>query len=172
MKNSQFYQKVFNQYKIREELKNIKPIRTPEKHLKGKLEQVADCIEKNKPFAVYGLSHEGYDTHHKQIYRLESLAGDLFDGLNYFAKRLNKNGQWERVKVFVYTEFGRTIWENRTLGTGHGTANHAYILGGNLGSQWDEIDSSFSTIKLAGRDYVKHNTDFREVYKKIIPNQA
>ena len=170
--NTDLYKKVENQQKVSEGLKNIKPISVSQKNIKGKLDQVAECIEQEQPFAVYGLTQKGYDTHHKQSIRLEPLAMHLFEGLNTFATRLSNKGLWNRVKVLVYTEFSRTIAENRNLGTDHGTANHAYVLGGNLERYWDELDSSFNTIKLAGRDYVKHNTDFREVYKKIIPNQA
>jgi uncharacterized protein (DUF1501 family) len=73
--------------------------------------------------------------------------------------------------VVVYSEFGRTIYENSALGTEHGTAGPMYVLGGGDSlSQFTNTPFLFETEKLAGTDttdYLKHQIDFRDVFKEI-----
>jgi uncharacterized protein (DUF1501 family) len=168
LENEQIYQRVEDQYRINQLLKETSPNSVSSKDMKAKLDQIADCIEKELPFRVYNLTQSGYDTHHKQTIRLEPLALDLFNGLNQFAERLQQGNNWGRVKVLVYTEFGRTIAENSNGGTDHGTANHTYLLGGNLGDKWLNPSFEFNTMKIAGNDYLTINEDFREIYKSLI----
>lgn len=67
----------------------------------------------------------------------------------------------------MYTEFGRTIAENNNGGTDHGTANHTYLLGGQLNDLWKDPDLSFSTLDICGVNYIKHKVDFRDIYNSL-----
>jgi uncharacterized protein (DUF1501 family) len=170
--DSDHYRDIFKtvkiQHKINKLLNDITPNSVNAKDMVGKFNQVADCIEKGLPFSVYNVTQTGYDTHQKQSIRLEPLAINLFEGLQCLAERLSNGGNWERVKVLVYTEFGRTIAENCNYGTDHGTANHSYLLGGDLGNLWNDPDLGFSTLDIGGADYIKHKVDFRDIYKSIV----
>lgn len=72
----------------------------------------------------------GWDTHQAQPGRLntqlrglDALLGALRDGLG---------DAWSDTLVLVATEFGRTAAVNGSLGTDHGTASAALLLGGAL----------------------------------------
>jgi uncharacterized protein (DUF1501 family) len=167
-KHANLYESVKSQFELNNKLKDIMPNSVDARDIEGKLSQVADCIEKGLPFAVFNLTQTGYDTHNKQSIRLEPLALSLFEGIRAFAERLDKSGNWNRVNVLVYTEFGRTIAENSNGGTDHGTANHAYLLGGDLVDLWKNPDLGFSTIDIAGVNYIEHKVDFRDIYRSLI----
>jgi uncharacterized protein (DUF1501 family) len=163
------YQTVTNNNNISNILKGLNTAQKSieEKDMFGQFERVTECIQKELPFQIYNVTQTGYDTHHKQIIRLEPLALEMFGAINKMAKKLSKSGHWNDTLVFVYTEFGRTIEENANLGTDHGTANHAYILGGNLNKFNYTNQNKFETVKIAEKQYIKHKIDFRDIYYKI-----
>ena len=73
----------------------------------------------------------GWDTHQSQPNRLRNQLGGLDSLLG--AMREGLAGEWRNTLVIVATEFGRTARVNGTLGTDHGTASAALMLGGSLG---------------------------------------
>jgi uncharacterized protein (DUF1501 family) len=163
------YLTVENNNNIHKILKNLNSAQKSieNKDMYGQFERVTECIQKDLPFQIYNVTQSGYDTHHKQIIRLEPLALELFGAIKKMALKLSESGHWNDTIVFVYTEFGRTIEENANSGTDHGTANHAYILGGNLKSFTYLKQTKFETVKIAEKQYIKHKIDFRDVYDKI-----
>jgi len=54
----------------------------------------------------------------------------LAAGLDAFRQALG--GAWQRTAVLVVTEFGRTVKENGTGGSDHGTATVAFLTGGSV----------------------------------------
>ncbi len=81
--------------------------------------------------AVAVLSFDGWDTHANQGGAMGGLAL-RFAGLDA-ALRALKTGMgpsWGQTAVMVVTEFGRTVAENGTRGTDHGTGSVAFVLGG------------------------------------------
>ncbi|QZH76643.1 MAG: DUF1501 domain-containing protein [Erythrobacter sp.] len=72
----------------------------------------------------------GWDTHRAQQ---RALAGQLsaMDSL-LVALRQGLGAAWADTLVLVATEFGRTAAINGTMGTDHGTASAALLLGGSL----------------------------------------
>lgn len=69
-----------------------------------------------------------WDTHNRQVPRLERQLTMLDDGLAELKKSLGK--QWQHTVVVVATEFGRTAKENGTQGTDHGTGSALLLTGG------------------------------------------
>ncbi len=163
------YQTVENNNNIHKILKNLNSAQKSieNKDMYGQFERVTECIQKDLPFQIYNITQSGYDTHHKQMIRLEPLALELFGAIKKMGEKLNDSGHWNDTLVFVYTEFGRTIAENANLGTDHGTANHSYILGGNLNDFKNLNQIKFETLYIADKQYIKHKIDFRDVYKTI-----
>ena len=77
---------------------------------------------------IAALEAGGWDTHAAQAQRLTQPLRQLDDGLVALKKALGP--QWAKTAVLVMTEFGRTVRINGTLGTDHGTATVAFVLGG------------------------------------------
>lgn len=78
--------------------------------------------------AAFSLS--GWDTHRQQA---NALGGSLA-GLERLLLRLRAGmaGDWDRTLVLTMTEFGRTVAENGTRGTDHGTGGAMILAGGAL----------------------------------------
>ena len=72
----------------------------------------------------------GWDTHFNQVAGLQAALSGLDQGLAALKTALGP--QWRNALVLVVTEFGRTAAMNGTRGTDHGTANAAFLLGGNI----------------------------------------
>lgn len=72
----------------------------------------------------------GWDTHTQQGPRLDRNFTLLADGLALFAAELGD--RLADVTLVTVSEFGRTVRENGTGGTDHGTATMSLVLGGNV----------------------------------------
>ncbi|MBU2880843.1 DUF1501 domain-containing protein [Psychrosphaera sp. B3R10] len=70
----------------------------------------------------------GWDTHNNQANRLTRKLAELDNGLNALESALKET--WNDTVVVIATEFGRTVRENGTGGTDHGTASCMFVAGG------------------------------------------
>jgi uncharacterized protein (DUF1501 family) len=87
---------------------------------------------KNSMFLV---SMGGFDTHSNSSKSLSGLLGELAANLAVFYIDLESMGTLNNSIVVIYSEFGRTIFENGTqgqssVGTDHGHANNTLVFGG------------------------------------------
>jgi len=76
------------------------------------------------------LEMGGWDTHNNQAGRLARQFTELDSGLAALKGGLAE--QWKNTVVIVATEFGRTVHENGTQGTDHGTGSVMFLAGGAL----------------------------------------
>jgi uncharacterized protein (DUF1501 family) len=81
---------------------------------------------------LFKVELAGFDTHANQKQRHDKLMRQLGEGLQAFRRAMIASGQWERVLVMTYSEFGRRVAENGTGGTDHGTAAPHMLLGGRV----------------------------------------
>jgi uncharacterized protein (DUF1501 family) len=77
---------------------------------------------------IVALEAGGWDTHAQQVARLGAPLHYLDQGL--VALKEGIGPAWAETAVLVMTEFGRTVRMNGTMGTDHGTATVAFVLGG------------------------------------------
>lgn len=76
------------------------------------------------------LEMNGWDTHNRQKQRLATQFEQLDNGIAALKAGLDQH--WNDTLVIVSTEFGRTVKENGTAGTDHGTASCMFLAGGRL----------------------------------------
>ncbi len=62
----------------------------------------------------------GFDTHDGQAATLDRLLADVSQSLAAFQLDIEQRGLGDRVMVFVWSEFGRRVKGNASLGTDHG----------------------------------------------------
>ncbi|MCA0892139.1 DUF1501 domain-containing protein [Microbulbifer agarilyticus] len=74
------------------------------------------------------LELDGWDTHNRQAPRLNTKLAELDQGLSALKQALGP--EWDNTVIAVSTEFGRTIRENGTAGTDHGTGSAMFLAGG------------------------------------------
>lgn len=122
---------------------------------------------------IFYVSQGGYDTHANQVLSVNPtelgnhprLLGDLSRSLNAFLTEMELSGNLDRVLIMTFSEFGRRVEENSSLGTDHGAANSLMVMGGDVaggiyGGQPDLGDLQ--------RGNLRHNIDFRSVYAYVI----
>ncbi|MEZ9902558.1 DUF1501 domain-containing protein [Vibrio breoganii] len=72
----------------------------------------------------------GWDTHNNQEPRLKRQFAQLDKGLVALKEELGE--EWDDTLMIIATEFGRTVKQNGTQGTDHGTASVLLFAGGRL----------------------------------------
>ena len=81
---------------------------------------------------------------------------------------LERIGRAKDVTLLVFSEFGRRVPENTSLGTDHGTANHVYLVGQGVKGGHHGQAPNLNALNAEGN--VVHTTDFRRVYASVMEN--
>jgi hypothetical protein len=91
----------------------------------------------------------------------------LNDSISTFMKNMDNIDRSDDILVMTYSEFGRTIASNGSLGTDHGTAAPLFVFGNKVDS---EILGSNPVIpsNVDWQDNLASEFDFRQVYSSIM----
>jgi uncharacterized protein (DUF1501 family) len=103
--------------------------RYPASALGKQMALVAGLIKGGIGPRVYYARQPGYDTHAAQLGPHANLLGELSGALKAFLDDLAAARLEERVTVLAFSEFGRTVRENGSAGTDHGTAGPVFLAG-------------------------------------------
>ena len=142
------------------------------------LRAVAGALSFQIGTRVFWVQTGGYDTHAGQNTLNGTYAGlmtTLNDGLLAFYQDLSNQGLLNDTLVLQFSEFGRRIGENGSGGTDHGAASVMMAFGGQVkGGVYGtapslSTDPANPTLENGGND-VRHETDFRSVYARVIDN--
>ncbi|MEO7166340.1 MAG: DUF1501 domain-containing protein, partial [Chthoniobacterales bacterium] len=104
----------------------------PHTRLASNLNVIARMIGGGLTTRVYYASQGGFDTHAGQINAHDRLMTELNDALTAFVADLKAQGNFERVVLITFSEFGRRVQENANGGTDHGAAAPMFVLGGKV----------------------------------------
>jgi uncharacterized protein (DUF1501 family) len=132
----------------------------------GGLRRVAALIAGGMPTRLYYVSRQGgFDTHVQQADIHSRLLMYTADAVRAFMEDVKRLGRANDVAVMIFTEFGRRVEENGSLGTDHGTATPMFIIGqgvkgGLYGKHPSLTDLDDGNLKMT--------TDFRSVYATMI----
>ena len=108
----------------------------------------------------------GFDTHQAESTRQTALLTEVDTAISAFLADIAAHGQAERVVLMTWSEFGRRISENGSLGTDHGAAAPLFVVGKPVkGGLYGEQPSLTSTIDDGN---LKYTVDFRSVYQTLI----
>jgi uncharacterized protein (DUF1501 family) len=132
------------------------------------LDKVAALIENDFPARLYYVRLQGslFDTHVNQESPHNRQVQYCSDAVWGFFEEMKRIGKQDDVAIFVHSEFGRRVPENTSLGTDHGTANVAFVLGG--GVKGGQYSTPVSLTDLVLGDNLRHTVDFRNVYATLI----
>jgi len=109
----------------------------------------------------------GWDTHTAQTNRLTYPLRQLDDGLA--ALKAGLGDAWGKTAVLVMTEFGRTVRQNGTNGTDHGTGTVAFVLGGAVaGGRVQANWPGLGTDRLFENRDLQPTADLRSVAKGLL----
>lgn len=91
---------------------------------------VAQMIAAGIGVPVFKISINGFDNHSNQRAKHDDLLAQVAHGLTGLRDALAEKGRLDDVLIMTYSEFGRRVEENGSLGTDHGTlAPHILISG-------------------------------------------
>jgi len=142
------------------------------------LRAVAGAIVKGVGTKVFWVQTGGYDTHALQNPNAANgayanLMGTLNDAMLSFYRDLENQGLLRDTLILQFSEFGRRITENGSNGTDHGAAGLMLAVGGTVrGGLYGTAAKLNATPDNPGLENnggdVRHETDFRSVYAKVI----
>ena len=159
---------VMSSDKVAEIIKRTQPGASyPANKLADSLNLVARLIGGGMPTRVYYAAQGGYDTHSNQTGAHEKLMEELDSSLTAFCADLKAQGNFDRVLLMTFSEFGRRVAENASGGTDHGAAAPLFVIGGKVKPGLHGEAPSLSQLR-AG-DLI-HKVDFRSVYATILSN--
>lgn len=133
----------------------------PTTQLGNSLNLVARLIAGSLPTRVYYVSQGGFDTHANQLPSHERLMNDLNAATTSFVADLKSQGNFDRVLMISFSEFGRRVSENASGGTDHGAAAPLFVLGGGVKPG---LYGTYPSLTDLHDGDLKFNTDFRSVY--------
>ncbi len=146
----------------------------PGAELAQALKIVAQLICGGLKTRIYWVSINGFDTHAQQVVAGNTAQGGharllkgVSDSVHAFQDDLELLGLEDRVLGMTFSEFGRRIISNASLGTDHGSALPMFMFGskvipGMLGTN-PEIPSNATAQTNLAMQY-----DFRSVYASVL----
>lgn len=114
---------------------------------------------------VFYTALDGFDTHTRQKENHAQLLRDLGRSLVAWSDDLRRTGDDRRVLLITFSEFGRRVQENASLGTDHGAAAPLFAVSGGL--EGGIIGAPPDLEHLDDGD-VRHVIDFRRVYATVL----
>jgi uncharacterized protein (DUF1501 family) len=140
----------------------------PNSGLSRSLSVVARLIRGGLQTKVFLVSKGGFDTHNNQGSTEgghADLLRDVADSVQAFYADLASDGLNDRALTMTFSEFGRTLDENSSQGTDHGSSAPVMVFGpvngGIYGEHADLIDLDRSGDPVYGMDY-------RNIYANIL----
>ena len=144
-------------------------------YLADQLRVVAQLISGGLQTPVYIVTLDGFDTHSEQVDDtfgpLEGNHADLLrkvsEAIGAFQDDLKLLGADDRVAGMTFSEFGRTIASNASLGTDHGAAAPLFVFGKNVIPGIIGDNPQIPSDPFASSD-VPMQHDFRSVYASAL----
>lgn len=137
----------------------------PDTALGNKMRQAAQLIKSDLPVEVICIDSDGWDHHESLPTYIDLSLDELAKVLQAFDTDMDVG--MARITVLVYTEFGRRIKENLSLGTDHGTGSLAYLMGGGVNGKQVISDWPGLVVDEENEDLII-TTDLRSVISELL----
>lgn len=146
----------------------------PESDLAQQLKTIALLISGGIKTKIFIANLGGFDTHADQVVDGAPTTGEhaqliriLSEATAAFQKDLNMLGLEERVIGMTFSEFGRQIRSNFSLGTDHGTAAPLFLFGSCVQSSiLGDNPNIHDNVEV--QEGVPMQYDFRDVYGSVL----
>lgn len=138
------------------------------------LRYVAQMISGGLKSKVYILNINGFDTHDAQVVNGNTTTGThanllktLSDAIHAFQDDLGLLGLENRVAGMTFSEFGRQIASNASLGTDHGDAAPLFLFGSCINAGIIGPNPVIGN-QVVNQEGIAMQIDFRDVYASIL----
>lgn len=139
----------------------------PKNNFGKQLKTTAQFINSRINTKVFYTSLNGFDTHVNQLNTQKRLLKQYGDGVEAFVNDLKDNGTFKDTLILTFSEFGRRVKQNASVGTDHGTANNVFIIGENL-KQKGFYNGMANLNNLDDNGDLKFEIDFRTIYATVL----
>ena len=136
----------------------------PDTALGNKMMQAGQLIKSELPVEFVCVDSDGWDHHENLPTYVDQSLTELAGVLQAFYTDMGAG--MARITLLVYTEFGRRIAENGSIGTDHGTASLAYLMGG--GVNGGQIISDWPGLDIGINEDLRITTDLRTVIWEML----
>jgi uncharacterized protein (DUF1501 family) len=137
----------------------------PSNGLSERLKLIARLMKAELGTRVFYTTQGGYDTHATQQFAHASLLSEFAGAVNAFFADLQSAKLADRVTLLAFSEFGRTIKENGSAGTDHGTAGVTFLCGPKVKGG---VAGTLPSLTELEKGEPKMTTDFRRIYATIL----
>jgi uncharacterized protein (DUF1501 family) len=141
--------------------------RYPPSGLASRLQLIGRLLKTGLDARVFYTLQSGYDTHSAQIFTHSGLLSELSGALAAFLDDLAAARLADRVVVLLFSEFGRTVRENGSGGTDHGTAGPVFLAGPAVKAGLVGATPSLTDLDPRNGD-LRRSLDFRQVYATLL----
>ncbi len=141
----------------------------PDSYLSDLLKLVVQLLNGNLGLRYFHVPFGGWDTHADQEtgdYHSERL-GVVSDALHALWQDLTAMGLANDTLIVVFTEFGRTVYQNGSKGTDHGTVNPVLVLGSGVSGGLITAHPSMDPADLTEDGELPMVADFRDVFGTV-----
>lgn len=140
----------------------------PDHNLGNAAAIIARLIKGNLGSKVYMISIDGFDTHADQANSHPYLLQVTAQALAALFDDLRASGHSQNVLAMTFSEFGRTIFENGSAGTDHGTGAPMLVLADDIGSGFHGQAPDLVNVDDYGDPF--YSVDFRTAYATVLQN--
>jgi uncharacterized protein (DUF1501 family) len=137
----------------------------PATSLGRRMQLIARLLRADLGARVYYTIQGGYDTHAAQTFAHANLLSEMSGALQAFFADLAAAKLADRVTLLAFSEFGRTIKENASTGTDHGTAAPVFLAGPAVRAG---VTGTMPSLTELVEGEPKMTTDFRRVYATVL----
>ena len=137
------------------------------------LQKVAWCIKGGLKTRVYFVTLGGFDTHVSQNTKDPAVGQGLLhkylgEAISAFQKDIENMGFADNVIGMTYSEFGRRVNQNGSMGTDHGTAAPMFLFGKPINGELYGNNPKLDPANLDPYGDLIQQFDFRQVYAALL----
>ena len=148
---------------------------TSTNNIAQQLKIVARLIKGGLKSKIYWVTLGSFDTHANQVATDRTtglhatMLGDMSAAIRAFQTDLSLMALEDRVVGFTFSEFGRRVKSNASVGTDHGAAFPMFVFGSKV--NWGVIGANAVIPASAGvNDQVAMQFDFHKIYANVLQN--
>lgn len=138
----------------------------PKTELGNSLKTIASLIYSEINTKVYYVSLGSFDTHINQEAQQQRLFTEMNDAVKAFVNDLKEQHRFDDVLLFTFSEFGRRVEQNASVGTDHGTANNMFFVSGGLKKKG--VLNAMPDLGDLNEGDLKYTVDFKNVYATVL----
>jgi uncharacterized protein (DUF1501 family) len=140
----------------------------PNSNLAQQLAIVSRLIKGRLGTKVYMVYIDGFDTHADQYDNHLNLLNRISTAVSAFYQDLEAQNMGDKVLGMTFSEFGRTIYENGSAGTDHGTGAPVLMFAKGIGKGIVGTPPDLLNTDIYGDP--AYGTDFRDIYASVLQN--